>query len=436
MNNVIYIVCDQLRANALSCYFDNNINTPNIDLLANEGVKFENAIATNPLCCPARGNMLTGLHNSNHSVIGHEDKLVDPQANITDAFNKAGYETMYVGKWHLDGFKEANGLAREHVVKREDRFNFKTWIGYENNNSPFDNVYHGHKDGVEIDKIRTNQYEVDFLTDLSIDLIEEKKEDNFFMWLNFQPPHNPYVAPAKYLDKFKYADIKLLPNVPTTGAYPHKARMTLPGYYAMIKNIDDNIGKLVSYLRSNGLYEKTHIVFTSDHGDMHQSHGCELKTNYFEESIKVPFIIGGTTPFYYKYRCGSTTRVIGQSDVAPTLCGLAGITHNEQFEGEDLSGARLDYGFKEKENYKMFGLMRRSLSAPSDRQFRGIYTSTNWKYVYAEEGPVALYDLNEDKYEQANLLFNPNYSSIKEKLHSLLIDELNKQNDNFLNFIK
>ncbi len=431
MENVIFIYCDQLRADALSCYNDSNINTPNLDLLSKEGVLFDNAIATSPLCCPARANVLTGQYNATHSVKGHEDKLVFNSETIADVFNKNDFETIYIGKWHLDGFKEATGLAREHTVNFDERGNFGTWIGYENNNSPFDNVLHGHKKGQEIPKIRSNKYEVDLLTDLALEQIDDVQKDNFFLWVNFQPPHNPYVAPAEYMNQFN-KDITLRDNVPKSKFYKDKALETLPGYYAMIKNIDDNVGKIVQYLRDNNLYESTHIVFSSDHGDMHQSHGCEYKTHYFNESIKVPLIIGGTTPFYYKYNNFKTNQTVGQHDIAPTLCGLAGLSPSSDFEGVDFSGIRKSRDEIKYPGYTIFGLMRRSLSTPSNQEFRGIFTNDNWKYVLVEGGPFALYNMNNDPYEQVNLLLDPNYDDKRSELHNLLIENLRLQKDTFL----
>lgn len=435
MENVLFIYCDQLRADALSCYGDPNIKTPNIDSLAMEGVQFTNAVATAPLCCPARANVLTGLYNTSHTVQGHEDKLVFKQPTIADAFNQNDYETIYLGKWHLDGFKEVNGLAREHITKYEERGNFDTWIGYENNNSPFNNVLHGHRKGKEIKTIHSHKYEVDLITDMCLEAIESVEKDNFFMWINYQPPHNPYISPAEYMAKSN-SNIKLRANIPASTEYREKALETLPNYYSMIKNIDDNVGRIIEYLRENNLFDSTHIVFSSDHGDMHQSHGCEFKTNYFEESLKVPLIVGGTIPFYYKYNCGKTNQVIGQSDIAPTLCGLAGIEYDFIFEGTDFSSIRVNSKMENYKDYTLFGLMRRSLSTPSNQEFRGIMTNDNWKYVVVESGPIALYNLNNDKYEQANLLLNPNFNHKRRELHTKLVKELEVQKDYFIKYIK
>jgi len=140
--NVIWILGDQHRAQALSCNGDPNVNTPNIDRLAAEGVNFRRAVSGFPLCCPFRGSMLTSRY-PHHCVPGHEYPMPDGQPTIAHVFDAHGYDTAYFGKWHLDGFHESEGRAAFHIVPPARRGGFKTWIGYENNNSPWDCWVHG-----------------------------------------------------------------------------------------------------------------------------------------------------------------------------------------------------------------------------------------------------------------------------------------------------
>ena len=137
--NVIWVLADQLRAQALSCNGETNICTPNIDQLAMRGVNFTAAVSGYPLCCPYRGSMLTGLY-PNHCTPGHDKGLPPEQKTIAHVLHDAGYHTAYFGKWHLDAEGAAAAIRpkREvfHIVKPEHRGGFDYWLGYENNNEP------------------------------------------------------------------------------------------------------------------------------------------------------------------------------------------------------------------------------------------------------------------------------------------------------------
>lgn len=242
----MFIMCDQLRASSLGCYGDVNAKTPNIDLLAKEGVLFENALATTPLCTPARANIMTGMQAFEHSASGHDYHLDNKYPFLSDYFNQEGYKTMYFEKWHLDGSHvPITNEASKLIVPRNKRGNFDTWIGYENNNNQNHFYLHGHDNQGEIKPSLITSYETDYLTDLAIKNIDSNQEMPFFMWLNFQPPHDPYIAPAKYYTDSMGTTIKLRDNVPKGGEHERQAREDLSAYNAMITCINNNLGKLV-----------------------------------------------------------------------------------------------------------------------------------------------------------------------------------------------
>lgn len=330
---------------------------------------------------------------------------------------------------HISIHNEASRL----IVPRDTRGNFDVWLGYENNNNQNHFYLHGHDQSGEVESYLINKYETDYITDLAIEHIEASADENFFVWMNFQPPHDPYIAPAKYHDLVSAQQLKIRDNVPRGGKYEKQARQDLAGYYAMIKNIDDNIGKLISKLREMGIYKNTHIVFTSDHGDMHGSHGQYRKTTYYEESIKVPFIIGGTVPLNEEgHRCGRETVIIDQYDIAPTLIGLGGLEAPDSMDGIDYSYKRFARTTGKSKHETIFGNFIPTGHGDSfNQQFRGLITSDGIKYIVCESGEIALFDLNEDKYEQANLLFNPVYEELVNKTKKQFIKEIEKTNDPF-----
>ena len=263
--NVIWVLADQLRAQALSCNGETNICTPNIDQLAMRGVNFTAAVSGYPLCCPYRGSMLTGLY-PNHCTPGHDKGLPPEQKTIAHVLHDAGYHTAYFGKWHLDAEDAAAAIRpkREvfHIVKPEHRGGFDYWLGYENNNEPWDCYVHG----TNSDCTRLPGFETDALTDKLIRYLEQPKDQPFFAVLSVFPPHNPYLAPEQFAEGLCAENIKLRSNVPNVPWVKQQAQRELAGYYAMVRNLDWNVGRLVQALDKLNLADDTYIVFFSDHG--------------------------------------------------------------------------------------------------------------------------------------------------------------------------
>src|SRR5690349_12133277 len=254
--NVIWILGDQHRAQALGCAGDPNVNTPNLDAMASQGVRFTAAVSGMPLCCPARGSFLTGLY-PHQCVPGHEYPLPDGQKTLAHVFNDAGYSTAYFGKWHLAGFHESEGRSAMRIVPPEKRGGFQTWIGYDNNNSQYDCWVHGGA-GKDAFHYRLPGYETDALTDLLIKHIKDQAEaakngKPFFAALSVEPPHDPYVAPPEFMQRHTPGAIQLRANVPNVPSVIEPARRWLAGYYAQIENLDWNVGRVRRALDDAGL---------------------------------------------------------------------------------------------------------------------------------------------------------------------------------------
>lgn len=431
--NVIWVFGDQHRAQALGSMGDENVSTPNIDSLAVDGITFENAVSGCPLCCPYRGSLLSGRY-PNKAVPGHQIQLPPELLTVAQPFRGSGYDTSYFGKWHLDGFQEREGRAVFHEVPRERRGGFDSWVGYENNNSQYDTWIHGHRHEERIELHRLKDYETDALTSLFIDHIEDTvaSQKPFFSVLSVQPPHNPYVSPSNFMSRHSPAQIKLRPNVPNVEHIIDRSRRDLAGYYAMIENLDWNVGRIVEALRRIGIYDNTHIIFFSDHGDMHGSHGQFLKTAPWEEAIRVPCIIGGGR----RYEMNSGNRVdapINHVDMAPTSLGLCGIEVPDWMPGTDYSHYRVGNANNVLEPDSAFlQLVIPTGHADSiDRPWRGVVTRDRWKYVVLEHQPWMLFDLDSDPYELVNLVFNSRYSNERARLHERLAGWVDDTGDLF-----
>lgn len=430
--NIIWFIADQMRGQALGCNGDPNSFTPNLDNMAIAGTNFPHAVSGYPLCCPFRGSMLTGKYAHNHSVKLHEDRL-DPALDvITDVFNQNGYETLYLGKWHLAGIKEQEGRSALQTVPRADRGRFSTWIGYDNNNSQWDCYLHGHKGEQEIPHYRAPGYETDCLTDMALEHINHRSETDrpFFMVVSVQPPHWPNLAPAAYR-RYQSQHLTLRPNVPAP--LETKARCALSGYYAQIENVDANVGRLLDGLQRADLLDDTHILFFADHGDQLGSQGRFGKCVPFEESARVPFLIGGGVPMSYDGQaCGNAPCLVNHVDIAPTTLGLCGITVPAWMEGFDYSHRRTGVNLRERISQEPGSAY---LQLIGDREsgyaWRCVVTHDGWKYACVEGGEWLLFNLNNDPHEQNNLAFNTSYQGKRDEMKALLQDWIVKTGDSF-----
>ncbi len=436
--NAIWVFGDQHRAQALSCNGDPNLSTPNLDRLAAEGQNCDRAVSGFPLCCPFRGSLLTSRY-PHECVPGHEYPLPPDMPTVADVFNDHGFDTAYFGKWHLGGFKERNGRAAHYIIPPDQRGHFNTWIGYENNNSQWDCWVHGGA-GEDAFHYRLPGYETDALTDMLIDYIRRQGEARaagqttpFFAVLSVQPPHNPYVAPEPWMARHVPGQIALRPNVPPVGWVEARARRELAGAYAQIENLDWNFGRVRRALAEAGLDLDTHILFFSDHGDIHGSHGQFLKTAPWEESIRVPFIIGGLHP-QYEGRTGRPDVLINHVDVAPTTLGLCGIDKPDWMRGYDYSGIRLksrpQVGVPDSAFIQ--SVIPTGHGDSVDRPWRAVVTRDGWKYVVLEGQPWLMFNLNDDPYELANLAHNTRFGTERKHLQDRLAQWIDETGDCFV----
>jgi arylsulfatase A-like enzyme len=348
--NVLFIFADQFRAGACGVYGGKDIQTPNIDRLASQGMRFTNATSTCPLCTPYRGMLLTGRYPT-HSGVRINELAPDPnQRCLAHIFRDAGYKTGYIGKFHLvPGWCSVGGKysldERAHqaylkanpeeafVPPGPQRLGFEHWEAY-NYQDDFNHSYYYRDEPV---KIYLPGFETDGQVDLAIQFIEKHKDSKqpFFLTVSHHPPHPPFTrenSPAGYLEKLS-GEIDWAPNVPLD--YPRrKDPLEMLCYLAMCQNLDDNVGRIMKYLDESGLADNTILVFTSDHGELHGAHGRVNKSLPYAESLNVPLIVrwpnnipaGATSDVFYT-----------PMDHMATLCGLCGQDKPDTCDGMDLS---------------------------------------------------------------------------------------------------
>jgi arylsulfatase A-like enzyme len=282
-------------------------------------------------------------------------------------------------------------------------------------------------------------YETDALTDLVVDYIHEQGEAQkageghpFFAVLSVQPPHNPYVAPQEWMAIHNPAHVDLRTNVPPVEWVETRARRDLAGYYAMIENLDWNVGRIREALVEAGLDLDTHLMFFSDHGDLLGSHGQFHKTAPWEESMRVPFILGGLHP-RYEGRSGRPDVPINHVDIAPMTLGLCGIDKPAWMRGHDYSGLRLPDRPQTEPPDSAFiqSVVPTGHGDSVDRPWRAVVTRDGWKYVALEGQPWLMFNLNEDPYELVNLAHNTRFGAERKKLQDRLVQWIADTGDTF-----
>jgi arylsulfatase A-like enzyme len=336
---------------------------------------------------------------------------------IGSVFSGAGYETAYIGKWHL------NGRGRSAFIPPENRHGFKFWRALEcthdYNNSPYYGDDATRRTWKGYDAIAQTAEAEDYLR-------RRDRRKPFALFLSWGPPHNPYqTAPPEYRARFQPEQIRLRPNVPESNSWARKA---LAGYYAHIAALDDCLGQMVNTLRKEGLEENTVLVFTSDHGDMLGSHGQTTKQRPWDESILVPFLLRFPKRFGQGRR--KLDAVINTPDIMPTLLGLCGIAIPGSVQGSDLLGG----GTSPQENAALIASytpFHDWAKKKGGREFRGVRTTTH-TYVRDLQGPWLLYDNLEDPFQEVNRCGDPDFAQLRRSLDEVLRRRLEETRDEFL----
>lgn len=414
--NILFILPDEWRGQALGCMGNPDVRTPHLDGLASGGMLFRHTLANTPVCCPARANILTGTYTNRNGMIANDLRLKESAVTMADLFGHAGYRTGYIGKWHLDGGPRMPGF----IPPGPRRHGFEYWAANQCNHNYFHNWYFRDENV----PIVSDRYEPEFWTDQAIEFLYESQEKPFFLMLALGAPHDPYLAPEKYMNLYDPQKLKMEPNwvEGTRGG----GRKDIAGYYAAITAIDDQVGRLLGVLQELNLDQNTIVLFSSDHGNMLGSQGKILKRKPWEESIRVPGIMRypGVIPSGRK-----SDALFSHLDFAPTLLSLCGLPVPEEMQGADLS--RLVLGKTEQgpesAYFQIFGPYH---AGGVERAWRGVRTE---RYMYArwEYGPWLLYDLEKDPYELNNLVKDGAFSSQLQELDKNLLDWMHRVGDSW-----
>lgn len=430
--NVLWIFADQLRHVALSCNGDPNSQTPNLDRLAAGGVACDMAVSQCPVCMPFRAGLMTGQYGNVNGVRVHGDMLSPEKRTIAHAYRDVGYRTSYVGKLHLASTNSDWSTGNEFWVHPRMRAGFEDFFGFDLSNHYY-NTHYCTGDVCKGHKIEGHQ--TDGLTDLTLEYLSGTAESLGKPWfhvISYEAPHPgggngenlyaPFCAPPQYEAMFDPGTLQLRPNVPDPN--DESVRKRTAGYYAMVAQLDHNVGRILDYLETSGQLDNTLIVVLADHGEMLGSHGRFHKEVSHDEAIRIPLIfrLPGTVPAGRRYE-----GIVSGIDIYPTCAGLTGVPAAPDVQGLDQSIGICGGGGPRREE-ALVQWLGATLYGWGDYPYRAIRTKSHTYCVSSAEVNAnnggfyrMLFDNETDPYQMDNLFGRPEAADLQRGLHRRLI---------------
>ncbi|MDO5021965.1 MAG: sulfatase-like hydrolase/transferase [Eubacteriales bacterium] len=438
--NIIFYFTDQQRADTCGIYGQPLNITPRLDELAKEGVVFENAFSPQPVCGPCRALFQTGQYPSELGSFRNNIMLPKNVKTIAEYFENAGYETAYIGKWHLASDGELEKAPRidytKTAIPKELRGGY---TGFWRTSDVLEFTSHGY-DGYVFDennnKVEFKGYRADCITDFGLEFLDKRNtEKPFFMTISHIEPHHQndsghYEGPIGSKERFK--DFKLPGDL---AALKGDAEEEYPDYLGACRSLDDNLGRIIDKLKEKGIYENTVIIYSSDHGSHFKTRNLDKNRNGYDDykrschdaSIHIPLIISGG-----EYSGGKRIKeIVSTASLPKTMLALAGIDVKDAMIGENLLDVveqntpdRLNEAFVQISESRVGRCIRTdkytySVFAPGINGGAKPYSD-----VYEDD---FLYDLEKDPYQLNNLIYSKEYDSIKRRLRERLLYWIEKE---------
>ena len=434
-NNIIFYFTDQQRWDTCGCFGQPLDITPNLDQLAREGVKFDNAFSPQPVCGPCRALFQTGRWPTETGCFRNNIMLPAGVKTLGSYIEEAGYETAYIGKWHLasDGELEQPPTI-DHTVTAIPRELRGGYTGFWRAADVLEFTSHGY-DGFVFDednnRVDFQGYRADCINDMALEFFDQYDgKKPFFMTISQIEPHHQndrkhYEGPEGSKERFN--DFVLPEDLKALGG---NAAEEYPDYLGQCASLDENLGRLVAKLKEKGLYENTVIIFASDHGshfltrnrDSHLNGYDDYKRSCHDAALHVPLVIAGGP-----YRGGlAVEELVSTASLPKTILALAGVDVGDAMIGENL----LDVVEKKDDNRpnEIFAQISESRVGRCIRTARYTYSV----YAPGVNGGAAaasdryaddfLYDMEQDPYQLNNVVADPAYAQVKAELRERLLD--------------
>ncbi|MFC1144341.1 sulfatase-like hydrolase/transferase [Pasteurella multocida] len=437
--NIIFYFTDQQRWDTVGAYGQPLDITPTLDKLAEDGVVFEEAYSSQPVCGPCRSIFQTGLYPTETGCFRNNIALPEGVKTIADYFNENDYDTAYIGKWHLasDGELEEEPTIdyTTSAIPPERRGGYK---GFWRASDVLEFTSHGY-DGYVFDenmnKCEFKGYRVDCITDFALEYLDQYQGDKpFFMTISHIEPHHQndrhcYEGPDG--SKIRFKDFELPKDL---AELKGNASEMYPDYLGCCRSLDDNLARLIEKLKEKGLYDNTIIVFASDHGSHFMTRNTDENLNGYDDykrschssALHVPLVIAGGA-----FKGGKRVKdLVSTASLPKTFLAMAGIDVGEAMIGENLQDVvennipnRVNEVFAQISESRVGRCIRTekylySVFAPN--KHGGVHAGSD---VYQED---FLYDLEKDPYELNNLVRDPAYEQVRVELREKLCEHMLK----------
>lgn len=483
LRKILFIMCDQLRWDYISCNSGGALPvTPHIDSLAARGTNFKRAYAAAPICGPSRMSFYTGRYVNSHGCFWNGDPLRPTEWTLADYLAPAGMRTVLVGKTDIhadepglrrlqaatpvvekirqggfEAFDRDDGIHLDAAVAAGQVSPYNRWLATRGYGG--DNPWHHWANSVERDdgnsgsgwlmqnaafpaKIQEEDSETAYQTMRAIEFIENTPEGGWCAHLSYNKPHWPYIAPAPYHGMFAPADVRPAAAAeeekhhPVQAAFmrhpaarhfsdPGKRATVAAAYMALVKQIDDHIGKLLAFLTEQKCLQETMIIFTSDHGDYLGDHGLGEKYLLHDAALRVPLIIVDPRSDADPARGNDIETPVQTIDLCPTLTEAAGGAEvTEKMEGRSLlpllrgEAPPTGYAFAES-NYSGHPA-REILGLSAGEAHCWMVTDSRHKYILHQNFPAQLFDLQDDPDELRDIAAVPAARAVREKMQDAM----------------
>jgi arylsulfatase A-like enzyme len=485
VKNILFIMCDQLRADYLSCYGHRTLFTPHIDSLARRGVLFDRAYCQSPNCGPSRASFYSGRYVFSHGATWNFIPLPIGERNMGDYLRPTGMRVAVVGKTHM--YADRDGVARLFLDEASRQSQYLAEAGFE----AYERDDGIHPDKMVHPKLAYNEYlrshgmdganpwhtwanagedeagqvasgwyyrnahrptrasdehgETAYMTRRAMDFMQEQGDQPWLLHLSYIKPHWPYIVQAPYHNMYGREDVQApirseaerRDNHPVYEGYrmhPEGVAFSrdadrlnvIPAYMGLVKQVDDHLGKLLAFMQERGLMENTLIVFTADHSDYLGDHWLGEKEFMHEQGVRIPMIISDpSAPAMHGSRSQALVEAI---DLLPTFMDTMGVPPAPHWlEGKSLrpliegSQSSVREVAVSELDYAIYGAARRLKLGPRDARMV-MARSDRFKYIHFDGLPPQLFDLQEDPAELVDLGRDPGYAGVREDHLSWVFD--------------
>jgi len=438
--NIVNIMADQLSPQFCGTYAHHLVQTPNMDALAESGVRFDAAYCNTPLCAPSRFSFMSGQLVSRIAGYDNGSEFKASIPTFAHALRAQGYRTCLSGKMHFVGPDQLHGYEKRHTTEIYPA-NFAWTVDwskgreYRPTNLTMAPVI---ESGTCIRSLQMDyDDEVAYHSKQALyDLARKPDDKPFFLTVSFTSPHSPFVISEEYWNLYDHKDIELpsVPEVPLdekdhlsrnlhycqarhlyTVTDEHR-RTARHAYYGMISYIDDKVGQLVDVLEKTGLRENTIVVFTSDHGEMMGERGMWFKQHFFEWAARVPLVMSWPG----EWEQSRVKQNVSLIDLMPTFLDVAGGGSFNDYVGA-IDGNSLLSPLQGNTD-KMADIAISEFAADGSTGPSRMVKKGDWKYMYLEGVDTMLYNIADDPLELENLSGKAEHKSIEDQLNTIALD--------------